>query len=281
MGIAFVHTIFSSMKPGFIKTGDQRLQYLQWGSGKKLLIALHGYGNNARMFEGLAAMLASDYTIVALNLPYHGESEWNRHEPWMAVELVEMIGLLMKAHNVEACSLTGYSLGGRICLKLLELMPARILQVTLLAPDGLVPNKMYRFVTANPAGKRIFSHFLDKPDGYMKVLGWMERKRLLDPAKKRFMDQYVSEATTRQFLKKVWPNLGALVPNPQKVRNNITAYNIPVHLFVGKHDRVILLPHALTFASEMPLVFLHVLDKGHRVMDSDSMGEISKSLLNG
>ncbi len=267
------------MKSGFIESGDQRLHYQQWGSGPKLLVALHGYGNTAAMFAGLAGLLEHPYTTVALSLPFHGQSVWTKPQPWTAAELTGTIGQLMQEHGVDKISLAGFSLGGRICLKLLELMPQHIELATLIAPDGLVPNRFYRFVTANPAGKRIFAHFLDKPDGYMRLLGWLERQKLLDPAKKKFMDQYVSEAATRQFLKKVWPNLGALVPDPQKVRQNIAQHYIPVNIFIGRYDRVIHPENGKAFAEGAPLIKLHMLEKGHRVMDSESIGAISQSLL--
>lgn len=267
------------MTSGFIDTGDQRLHYQQWGTGPQLLLALHGYGNNAGMFAGMAAMLDKAYTTISLNLPYHGQSVWNRPGSWAGAELKATVLELMQQQGVDKIALTGFSLGGRLCLKLIELMPGQISRATLIAPDGLVPNRVYRFVTGNPAGKRIFAHFLDKPDGYMRMLGWLERQRLLHPSKKKFMEQYVSDAATRDFLKKVWPNLGDLVPDPQKVRRNISRYNIPLHLFMGRHDRVILLPHGEQFAAGVASVKLHVLDKGHRVLDGESIEAICESLL--
>jgi pimeloyl-ACP methyl ester carboxylesterase len=268
-----------TMRSAFIETGTERLHYLQWGSGKKLLLALHGYSNHAGMFAPMAEWLKDKYTIVSLDMPYHGKSEWGTELPWTKAELLATVKALMAAKGVDTISLTGFSLGGRVCLMLAELMPQHIERMTLIAPDGLVPNRFYQFVTGNAAGKRIFSHFLTKPEGYMRVIAWLQERHIVPAAKRKLVEQYVTHEQSRAFLRKVWPNLRLLVPDQQKVRKHIAEYHIATHLFMGKYDRVIPLEHAQAFAAGEPFIKVHILDKGHRVMDDGSVLQIAQSLL--
>ncbi len=267
------------MTSGYINSGDQRLHYLQWGSGRRLLLAMHGYSNNAAMFSALARKLEQEYTIVSLDLPHHGSSEWNSMKPWTKQELEATAQALMKMHHADRLTLAGFSIGGRICLTLAELMPQYIEQMVLIAPDGLVPNRFYQFVTGNAAGRRLFSHFLDKPEGYMNLLFWLEKRKMLDASKNKFVAQYTAATHARAFLKKVWPNLRLLVPDQQRLRRGIEQYNIPVSLFMGHYDRVIPLKNAEIFAAGSGLVKVHVLEKGHRVMDEQSLDVITQSFL--
>ena len=52
------------------------IHYLSMGSGKQILIALHGYGDNAALYKVLLPSLGNRYTIYAIDLPYHGRTRW-------------------------------------------------------------------------------------------------------------------------------------------------------------------------------------------------------------
>jgi len=151
------------MKSGYITSGSQQLHYLEWGHGKQVLLCFHGYGNQAGLFASLANHLLDDYTILSFDLPYHGNSRWNGSQPWQPSELVNTVQSILQERQVPKVSLLCFSIGGRIGLTLAGLMPEQIDRLVLLAPDGLTSNAFYSFVTRNPAGKRLFAHFLPLP----------------------------------------------------------------------------------------------------------------------
>ena len=266
------------MQSGYISSGTQRLHYLRWGAGKRLLLAFHGYGNNASLFTPLAAHIPEGFTLISFDLPYHGKSEWHDDEPWSVDALVTVVRSLMQQHDTNKVSLAGYSIGGRICLTLIQAMPEAIDQVMLLAPDGLVPNAFYRLATNHFLGKRLFHHFLDKPEGYLRMVSWLEKRRWINAAHKKLVEQHAALPASRAFLKKVWPNLRLFIPDQQLVKQQIRKHHIPVQLFMGRHDRVIPLKHAELFASGAADIHMHILDKGHRVIDNESAATIVKSL---
>lgn len=268
------------MNTGFINTGKQRLHYTCWGGGAKVLLAFHGYGNSAHLFHALGAQVASAYTTISVDLPHHGSSEWAGSDPWTKNELVAFVQGVMALTKVERITLTGFSLGGRVCLNIIEQLPAVVEKAVLIAPDGLAPNPLYWFVTRNPAGMRLFNGFVDKPDRYIRFVDWLHGRKWLNASKHKFVLQYVSAPAARAFLKKVWPGMRLLVPDRRKVQRLIGQYRIPTYIFMGRYDRIIPPRQALTFARGNPHIQVQVLDKGHRLMDGDGLRHIAAALTN-
>lgn len=85
------------------------------GSGPALVL-LHGWGLNARVWDGLAAALCDRFRIIAVDLPGHGRSAWVP-ERSSVEEQAAQVGEAVAAITAEY-SLLGWSLGGQIALQL-------------------------------------------------------------------------------------------------------------------------------------------------------------------
>ena len=62
------------MTSTFIPHPAGRVHILCFGTGPELLIALHGFGDRARMFAVLEPALADRYRVVAVDWPFHGQT---------------------------------------------------------------------------------------------------------------------------------------------------------------------------------------------------------------
>lgn len=268
-----------TMRSGYVSTGENRLHYLAFGTGKRLLIAFHGYSNNASLFQPFESFLGTEYTIVSIDLPYHGRSAWPPQTPLHLADLRTLINNLCEQFGVNKFSLLGFSLGGRVSLFILEHLPERIESVLLAAPDGLAFNPLYYFVTRTYLGRRLFSSVLTKPERYFKLIDKLHERRFLDPSRYKFVTQYLQSRPARTFLGNVWPNLGNLIPNARKVKQAAAKYHIPLHIFMGRYDKIIPLKQAEVFSKGAPGVQLHILEKGHRLFDSGSVREMAQCLL--
>ncbi|PSR14263.1 MAG: hypothetical protein DA408_00905 [Bacteroidetes bacterium] len=107
-----------------------------YGSGPKLLIALHGYDYDGQVFADWAAPLGSRYTICAPDLPFHGGSEWWAPE-FKPADWVEIISGIAAQQGKTRYSLVGHSLGGRIIVCTAAILSEQIEQAVLLAPAGI------------------------------------------------------------------------------------------------------------------------------------------------
>ncbi len=261
---------------GYIKISGEELHYLKWGNGARLLLAFHGYANDAGIFQLFDRYLNKDFTIISIDLPHHGKSRWTENTYLSLPDVMTLVSQAMEMQQVKKISLLGYSMGGRVCLNLIEHMPEQIEKVILIAPDGLVTDTYYYLLTRTRIGKRLFKHFLTNHQLYFKLIDWMKDKKLVDASRHKFVMQYMHTEERRKFLWQVWPCMSKLMPTQRIVKQNIAQYKIPVLIFMGAYDKVIPPSLAKKFVQGLETAKLYVLQKGHRVFDTENAGEIAQ-----
>lgn len=264
---------------GYIPVGNKKLHYLRSGSGNKVLLAFHGYGNNANLLLSIAEPLQAQHTLISVDLPHHGNSEWPDTEYLEPAALPKIVTHIQQTFKVEKISLLGYSMGGRVCLKIAEMVPQYIDTIVLLASDGLQFNSFYYFVTRTTPGKYLFNRFLTNPARYTGMIEWARKRNWIDASRYKFAMQYLKAEQDRQFLLKVWPCMAHILPDYKKLKRALNEHKISVHIIMGMHDRVIPVALAKQFKRDTETVTLHIVDKGHRVLDSDTIPLVAQCLL--
>lgn len=264
---------------GYVILGEEQLHYIRIGKGDKLLIAFHGYGNDAALFMPFGKYLGDAYTIISIDLPHHGKSKWPDNKQLHKKQLEMLVAALMKEFKVSKASFMGYSMGGRVCLTIATLVPDNIDKILLIAPDGLVFNPLYYFVTQTFIGRSLFNHMMTQPERYLKFFGWLKEKKWLDASRYKFAMQYLQDDVSRSFLQRVWPGMAAVMPDRKRLKLTIKQKEIPVYIFMGMYDRIIQPKFAHAFKKDMETVQLFILEKGHRVFDNETMPQIAGCLL--
>jgi pimeloyl-ACP methyl ester carboxylesterase len=249
------------------------------GEGKRLLLAFHGYGHEGSTLHIFTPWLQAAYTCYFIDLPHHGGSHWPEKAALQPAGLAKLAQYCMDKEQVTQFSLLGYSMGGRICLQLVELLPAQIDKVTLLATDGLETDLFYYLMVRNPLGKSFFKMLTERPERILQLLNWLHRKGWLAAQLHKIATYHLGNAASRDLLSRVWPAMAALIPNRKKVRNSIQQFKIPVAIFMGRYDKLMPPARAQRFAAGLPTVQVEVLEKGHRVFDAGNAGLIAASLL--
>jgi pimeloyl-ACP methyl ester carboxylesterase len=249
------------------------------GAGKDVLLAFHGYANDASLFEPFLKHLENKYTLLSFDLPHHGKSDWADDKIWSKPELNQMLDRLRQEYKTDKFSLLGYSMGGRVCLTIAELVPQCVDKVVLIASDGLAVDYYYYFFTRTLIGKRIFRHMLQNPQGYFKVINWLRDTKRIDASRHRFAMQYLGSEYSRKFLLRAWPAMSGLMPGATVLRRAINKYHIPMAIFMGAYDKIIPPSLAHKFKKGLDSVEVHVLQKGHRVFDNENAGLIAQHLL--
>lgn len=263
----------------YIQIGKEKLHYVRTGEGQRLLMAFHGYGNEAGLFLPFGRYLQKEYTLLSFDLPYHGGSKWTDDALVKKTDFIAAIRELIQQEQVDKISLLGYSIGGRICLTIAEQLPEHIDKVLLIAPDGLTFNWFYFFVTQTFIGKRLFRNVLTRPGRFMRITDWLRKKEYIDESRYKFAMQYIQSDANRRFLLNVWPGLRELVPNHKRLSAAIEKYRIPVNIFMGAYDRIIPPSLAKEFKKDLDTVHLHILEKGHRVFDNENIPQMAECLL--
>ena len=149
------------MTSHFLTYQQSTIHYRKSGSGPHLTVCFHGFGEFAKTFDPVAASL-HDHTLIAIDLPFHGETIWREETELSINGLLEIISLCPEIGD-SPFGLMGYSMGGRVVLTLFETVPEKINYIVLIAPDGLKANPWYLFATQTIAGKKCFQVYHEKP----------------------------------------------------------------------------------------------------------------------
>jgi len=264
---------------GFISAGKEQLHYLKWGYGKRLLLAFHGYANDANLFCAFSKYLSEDYTILSFDLPHHGQSKWAQDLPLSKRDLAELVAQLKMEYEVDKVSLLGYSMGGRVCLMITELLPQSVDKMVLIATDGLSIDLYYYFFTRTFIGRKVFKNMLERPERFFRLIDWMAKRKWIDATRHKFAMQFLQSEHSRNFLQQVWPGMSELIPRPAKLKTTIKQYRIPITIFMGAYDRILPPKLAEKFKTGLDTVQLFVLQKGHRVFDGENTREMAQHLL--
>lgn len=245
------------------------LAYRTYGSGPKMLVALHGFGRTGEDFDVLAKLLGDLYTIYAFDLHFHGQSPSYPHradQPFMPQEIAVFFSTFADDRLVEKFSILGYSLGGRIALNLVEQIPARIERTFLVAPDGLKTKPWYRRLAGSGLGRWAYRRFVEQPSGPFMAIDILGATRLISQKMHRFLKGQTDSRAKRMLLRDVWLSYRSIEPDLETVAKNATQFGIPIHLIFGERDSVIktslganLRKYAPEMISQMELPFGHVL----------------------
>ncbi len=269
------------MPSAYFSIGDSRIHYSFFGAGSSLLFCFHGYGESAESFYFLDEALDGQFTIVAIDLPFHGQTDWRADGPLDPRVLLAALETLAAGFSAAlgGWSLLGYSMGGRIALQLLELAPEKFRRVVLLAPDGIRVNPWYWLGTQTSLGNRLFRWTVHHPGWLFFVLRAGNLVKLVNPSVFKFTSHYIGDERTRQQLYARWTAMSDFRPRLRAIAATIVHNRIPVQLFYGSFDRIIRWERGERFRrSCSPYCQLTILPAGHQLLQPKFMEVIVNAL---
>ena len=266
------------MSSSFIPYKNSQIHCLQWGTGEKTLLCFHGFGENADSFIPLARQLGDTYTIVAIDLPLHGKTVWNEGMMCTTEDIISIIDNIPVLHK-RSFSLAGYSMGGRVALSVYELIPQRIQQLILLAPDGLKINFWYWLATQTALGNRLFKYFMKKPGIFFTVTKALKSTGMINIGVYNYVHQYLNQEDKRIQLYTIWTTMRKLRPAAKNIKALIQKNNTHLLLIYGRYDRVIRHTTGSHFKKGMErFCTLHILPCGHRILHEKNTAAITALL---
>lgn len=218
------------------------LEYLTIGSGEKVVVCFHGFGRKAEDFEVFQSLIKPNQRIVSINLFAHEGSVFPEeriyNKPLLTSEWKELLEAFFKAENIEHFDMIGYSMGGRIAMKTLELMTERVDSLLLIAPDGFKINPLYRFASGTVLGKWIYRKLIDNPKPLFWIADTAHKLKLINDKLHRFVYVHLDSQAKRQLVYDAWLIHKKMFPDLKNVAhivNNGKRFN----MVFGKHDSVI------------------------------------------
>jgi pimeloyl-ACP methyl ester carboxylesterase len=213
-----------------------------YGNGKKHLLTFHGFGKHLDDFKYFA-FLEKYYTIHGINLFHHGKSKYPRQRikknPLTKTEFTEYIRFYLNENNIDTIDILAYSMGGKFALTLVELMPEKVRNVYLLAPDGLSLNPWYVFAANTKAGNFFTKNYIKDASFLAGLTQAFYRFGVIPEKLKKFVLIQIESRSIRLLVYKVWLSFRKIRPNIKQVKKHSLQHNIKFIILLGKYDSVI------------------------------------------
>ena len=120
---------------GRVRLAGGELAYTRAGSGPVVLL-IHGLGGTRRTWRALILGLAIRFTVIAPDLPGHGDSEPPAGDYSLGAHACAVRDLLIALDHSRA-SILGHSLGGGVALQFAYQFPERTDRLVLISSGGL------------------------------------------------------------------------------------------------------------------------------------------------
>lgn len=253
----------------------------RFGKGNQPVLCFHGYGEEGTAFSFLAKEFENQYCFLAIDLPFHGKTEWKESSPFTTDDLLKISKQVLASFSQKPL-LMGFSLGGRVALSLYEAAPAGFQKLVLLAPDGLKVNFWYWFSTQTSIGMKLFSFTMKHPGWFFGFLKAMNKLKLVNASIFKFVKYYIDNEEMRMQLFQRWTGLRRLKPNIQKIKSAIGVNKTTVQLVYGLHDRIILSAVGEKFKKGIEsYCTITIIAAGHQVLHEKHAADIYIALRNG
>lgn len=240
------------------------IEYGIWGSGPQTTIAFHGYGRSLQDFAKLQNIAGISQRVIAVNLPFHGKSFVPRRPLSYALLPEVMLDFWRHVAGDIPVNLAGYSLGGRIALHLLQMAPARVLNILLISPDGIGFNPWYYFASQTRSGRWLHRRLFYDSELILHLLSLAQSTGLTHSKLHKFaVNNY---ATRRQRINvfRIWESHRLFCPQKKKLQKLIVEHNISIEIYIGKYERIIPRKPIYAFAAGLPhWVKIHETEAGH------------------
>jgi pimeloyl-ACP methyl ester carboxylesterase len=147
------HDVPRDGRSGFTVVDGRQVHYLEWGSSTApAVLAMHGGGQTAYMFEDIGAHLRDQRHVIAIDLPGHGESASLVGEEGVSrQELAATVPGVLDEFGVRPVAIIGASLGGIVAMTLAAARPELVSAIVLidvghrLEPEGVA--RIIEFMT--------------------------------------------------------------------------------------------------------------------------------------
>ncbi len=267
----------------YIEAGNALFHYQQYGSGEKLLFCFHGYGRDGGSFHFLDQPLGESFTIIAIDMPFHGLTQFKdklTFHPNQLIEVMQKIRKLLQKEK-EKFYLLGFSMGGRITLHLTQILHRHIERVVLIAPDGLKINFWHWFCTHTWLGNKFLGYSINHAGWVLYLLKLAEKTKVINATVAGFVFYYIHDAEQRKMLYQRWTALRKFTLFKGKLKRLIVKDQIPVKMLFGLKDKIIQSASGRKFRRGVEdFVTVKVINESHYLLTENHAATIGE-LLNG
>ena len=158
----------------YLQYKKHKIHYTKFGTGARLLIVFHGYGDKSELFLKLRESLEHTYTVVAIDAPFHGETEWNK-SIFYPSDIKKIVNQFKKELGFERFSVMAHSMGGLFVMGIFNYIAPSVDKLYLLAPAGFQKSVIYNKVLFSFPMRQIFKWTATKPKVSKRLLNYSKK----------------------------------------------------------------------------------------------------------
>lgn len=240
------------------------LHYSKYGSGTRIILAFHGFGQTHSVFKEIEY---KGCTVYSFDLFFHGKSKWDYGEApleksfWKA-----LMETFLKQEGIEKFGVIGFSMGGKFALACVEAFPHQIESITLLAPDGIKTSFWYSLATYPLMLRKLFKSMIGKPERFHSIIKIAFSLNLIDKGILRFVESQMNTHEKRERVYCSWVVFRHLKFEISGIAGILNRYKIPLTLVIGRHDKIITAKNMSRLISRVPHAKLQIIDSGHNTV---------------
>lgn len=251
----------------FIYNASQ-LAYRQFGRGPAIMLAFHGFGQDGRVFYPLQHAAGERYTIYALDLFFHGESQLVDNHLLTKTDWQNLMNAFLSCHTIERFTLIGFSLGGRFALITAESFADRLDQLILLAPDGITENFWHWLATSSKPGRWLLKVVFKRLTLLNVLFQVVEKTKLVNSRRVDFVKMSLKSENRRDQVYRAWTTFHLFNPDLMLLEERLTRFPVRLRVFMGNADQVIPVATVYPLLKRLHAYELTVLKAGHyRLID--------------
>lgn len=158
------------MESRFFRTRDDlRLHYLNYPCAAadctSYCILLHGFTNDAHVWDNLAVDLQRAHHVIALDLRGHGDSDWDPERKYSHWQLADDLQDFLQEFKGATVHIVGHSLGARVAMLALASMQNPVASLTIIDAGPEVSPE---------AGERLVKDVMQMPTEYADAQSYLD-----------------------------------------------------------------------------------------------------------
>ncbi len=251
---------------GYITHEQGELHYRIIGSGPKVMLAFHGFGQSGEVYRDMATLLGQEYTFYSIDLFFHGNSTWNDNElPISKLYWKNLLKALLQKHDIVDFSVIGFSIGAKLAIACLQSFPHRIKSLLLIAPEGIGHNLWYTVATQHPL-RKYFKGFIERPQRFFTLLKWSDRLLPTNKSLLHFVKKQMDTKKKREQVYSTWMVFRRLHFTRDTITKVINKEGMLISMFLGENDKIIPPKRGKSWLKRLQNHELHLLPSRHQTL---------------
>lgn len=232
VGVNIISSIKNSIVRKTVNIDSDQWVYNTAGHGEKLIL-LHGFGASKESWNDILPFLAENYSIVAVDIPGHGEISKNINSNYSIDTQLLRLNDFIKRLGLASFHIAGNSMGGAIAGAYSARYPSKVKSLWLIDPAGVKSSKKSDFEKLyEKTGKNVM--VAGTVEEFDRQMTWFYHNPpdISDYMKRGIVDLIGSDAT---FANKLYTDL---LLNWVPLEEVLTGFEAPVLITWGESDRL-------------------------------------------